>query len=1003
MKLNIHDHLTGGCMRSLMTAVLMLIVFSIGVSTTHRVPQDFATVQLAINAADNGDTVLVAEGTYVENLFVNKNIVLGSLFLTDGDTSHISKTIIDGSGSTNPDSGATITLGAVPDTTLEIIGFTITKGKGNKSWDYLSVVYWMAGGGIESGVGGSARIAYNRIVKNSCVTTGTVDSIYGGGIGISNPTNSVRPYIIIEHNTIGDNTVNGYITEAGGIGLYFMSGRIMNNIIENNSNTSSSSYCKGGGLCIGITTPLTIAHNIIRNNTAQGSGSNGDGGGLSVYGNATLGTTNIALHNNIFVGNTTYRGGAIFVLTRTTINAVNNTFYDNNATLGSAVRVAQYTTGIVRLMNNIFANNNPNDQVSTTGGYIYAHNNIIHGQSFGSFNYNVSPQFIPSDPLCRLSVHSPAIAKGVNVASVGGQVLDAPATDIAGNPRPNPSWSRCDLGATETEFAFPGALHTYRVPDDFATIRQVINAAADSDVVLISEGTYQENLLINKKITLASLYYMDNDTSHISKTIIDGSLPSHPDSGATITCVPGTDTTTVITGLTITGGKGNKHVYNPPTFWIEGGGIDVMSGGATIRHNIIRNNALISFGDSLASAGVSVVTLDPNLGISHVIIEDNLLTDNSLTSVYGEGGGIGIYDSKARIMRNKILNNIVTHTGGIFAYNKTVSDTVFIEQNLVQGNHASVNIGGIVFSGPSAVGMIRNNTVIDNTANAISGIAIGWSAYAIVDRNYIARNVATNGLTGGVYLFQTLQKSIICNNIIAENTGAGIHTNNSSSAIAINNTIVNNNAYGLKNSSGSLYAMNNIVKNSGTEINGTVYASYNMIEGGYSGTLNINADPLFVPGDTLYKLSTGSPCLGKGRLTATVGGVVLNAPATDYSGVTRPLPASTWPDLGASESIFTDDVKDAGPEIPTEFALTQNYPNPFNPSTTIRYALPASENVKLTVHDLLGREIAVLVDEIQHAGLKEVEWNAFQVSSGIYFFKVQAGNFTETKKMSLIK
>jgi formylglycine-generating enzyme required for sulfatase activity len=85
------------------------------------------------------------------------------------------------------------------------------------------------------------------------------------------------------------------------------------------------------------------------------------------------------------------------------------------------------------------------------------------------------------------------------------------------------------------------------------------------------------------------------------------------------------------------------------------------------------------------------------------------------------------------------------------------------------------------------------------------------------------------------------------------------------------------------------------------------------------------------------------------------------------------------------------------------FVLAQNYPNPFNPSTTIRYVLPNSAKVRLMIYDLLGREIATLVNEEQSAGWKEVEWNGSAFSSGIYFYRIQAGTFSEVKKMMLIK
>jgi hypothetical protein len=83
--------------------------------------------------------------------------------------------------------------------------------------------------------------------------------------------------------------------------------------------------------------------------------------------------------------------------------------------------------------------------------------------------------------------------------------------------------------------------------------------------------------------------------------------------------------------------------------------------------------------------------------------------------------------------------------------------------------------------------------------------------------------------------------------------------------------------------------------------------------------------------------------------------------------------------------------------------LNENYPNPFNPSTKISFVLPQANNVKLTVYDALGREVAVLVNEFRQAGQWSAEFNASALSSGIYFYRLEAGSFTETKKMLLIK
>lgn len=89
--------------------------------------------------------------------------------------------------------------------------------------------------------------------------------------------------------------------------------------------------------------------------------------------------------------------------------------------------------------------------------------------------------------------------------------------------------------------------------------------------------------------------------------------------------------------------------------------------------------------------------------------------------------------------------------------------------------------------------------------------------------------------------------------------------------------------------------------------------------------------------------------------------------------------------------------------IPKNFELSQNYPNPFNPSTTIEYSIPKDANVTLKIYDVLGKEVATLVNEQKSAGTYIVNWNASNLSSGAYFYRITAGEFTATKKMFLLK
>jgi hypothetical protein len=96
-------------------------------------------------------------------------------------------------------------------------------------------------------------------------------------------------------------------------------------------------------------------------------------------------------------------------------------------------------------------------------------------------------------------------------------------------------------------------------------------------------------------------------------------------------------------------------------------------------------------------------------------------------------------------------------------------------------------------------------------------------------------------------------------------------------------------------------------------------------------------------------------------------------------------------------------IKETGENIPAGFNLEQNYPNPFNPSTRISYQLPNASRVSLKVYDMLGREVSTLVNNEQNAGYHEVMFDGSKLSSGVYFFRMQAGNYYSTKKMVLMK
>ncbi len=138
-----------------------------------------------------------------------------------------------------------------------------------------------------------------------------------------------------------------------------------------------------------------------------------------------------------------------------------------------------------------------------------------------------------------------------------------------------------------------------------------------------------------------------------------------------------------------------------------------------------------------------------------------------------------------------------------------------------------------------------------------------------------------------------------------------------------------------------------------------------------------------------------------GRLFAlydTNGGVINRGPA-------KPIWATFQNNIRRTGDKRTPNtnLNEFTKEIPAKFELLQNFPNPFNPVTDIRFVLPKTSIVKISIYDILGKEIEVLVNEKLSPGSYNVGWDASKHPSGVYLYKLSAGDFVETKKMILIK
>ena len=200
--------------------------------------------------------------------------------------------------------------------------------------------------------------------------------------------------------------------------------------------------------------------------------------------------------------------------------------------------------------------------------------------------------------------------------------------------------------------------------------------------------------------------------------------------------------------------------------------------------------------------------------------------------------------------------------------------------------------------------------------------------------------------------------------------------------------------------------------------NGTTWAPLNL-SGSTDPIPTDNVNSLAVSGATLLALGGGPPTLFvstnagntwirtmSGLPVSNASTLLGNAGKVAFMGTSAYLAyyfddsngGGVWRREAAQLSTPTHANKQ-----PTDFQLEQNYPNPFNPSTTITYQLPIASNVSLKVFDMLGREVATLVNERQNAGQYQVRFDATRLASGMYFYRLQAGGYIETKKMMLVK
>jgi len=469
----------------------------------------------------------------------------------------------------------------------------------------------------------------------------------------------------------------------------------------------------------------------------------------------------------------------------------------------------------------------------------------------------------------------------------------------------------------------------------------------------------------------------------------------------------------------------------------NGGGIS-CSGEVQIKNNIIANNkACISSGFKGGGGGVSMEG-------NGAILEYNII-DNNTASVYGLGRGGGVVIAGHSVSYNIISNNIASemnegYGGGAWTYNAgncTLGNNTFYRNANKGLSFTSGNGSGLYYWYGAYNFKMKNNIFMDHNVSGSDSVAIFSGEILTNNWNNCFYN---NGLNYNSNI--TSHNEVLANPQLTDPANGDFTLLYGSPCIdagadtLVYNQTTNHNMGWVVDIGANEYTGTRVLKN----INGTgeyffggqVRAKINVTTLGSLSEIDVTVHP----GET-HTYASGSLQRWY-EITSTGSGatfdITLSYKDTELNGeIENDLNLWRWdgaswngPGLSSDtsttdnwlkvtgQSSFGDlvisDADDPGAlpveddhDIPHYYELQQNYPNPFNPSTKISWQSPVGSHQTLKVFDVLGNEIATLVDEYKPAGSYNVEFTMNNLASGIYFYQLKVGEFIQTKKMVLIK
>ena len=1010
-------------MRIFLSAFLFL---SFVFSTTINIPDDFPTIQSGINASNDGDTVLVSEGTYYETLYLDKEITLASNAIMDNlgedwlENMSIHQTVISASQEptySNYGSCLVIEGGNINPT---ILGLTFQDGTGTKMKTTACDI------DINSRSGGAIliykaypTITFNRFINNGqSLSTGlnnTGNSVNdGGAIGLYDDED-----VEFDEDRSRSSGNNGRLTRTVPDTL-----NITNNYFEGNSSGNGESfYCHGFDGAINVSgsvfenidcetssvnefvlksvddnadyVQLNISGSCIEDNTIYVSSQSGDDSNTGTESQPlktirkalSFAKNQVDVTTTIYVNEGTYspqENGEIFpIVLPDNIHLIGDN-RENTVLNAQANSQKESAVIIIPECENVKVAN-----FTLTGGYSEG-----HGCSGGG-GLLVTANDMDNEDNNDIRVNQAIIENLIvedNHSHNGGGI----AFWRVNGATMNNVISRNNIATFNG-----GGIFVYCSMMDMQNIES-------SNNILLGYNFGFGDMAYGGGVMLAGL--------------IDGSIENALISNNTALIGGGVFTTGSFNTWTM-----SNSLISENTAAYQGGGIEFVDNASPTLINV-------TFDDNVANdkggGALSIGTTTP-------VFENCTITNNSAPN--GDGGGAFIFNEWNWFANQNLVGSYPVFNNCFFEGNTSIDG-------------AAVGYGKPGLWGPPDGATFYRNTIVNNqSSNYCGGININGGSSEIINCTIIDNpNGNTVNGSGGVDVAFSGVARII-------------------------NTIIRGNA--------NFYGSEVLAYNS------AVFSSFSNIQNiGNQGTENIDADPLFYDPENLdFRLSPDSPCIDAG--TSNMGLFSIDD-ITDYDGTAPDigsveggvLPAVTgfalypqtnsviltwnsivdvevdyyvierstnqdFDETGSMQSQITntnyfEDIElvydtdlyyrvsyyygiqseysetltasvewlnnQKGETLPIAFKLHQNYPNPFNPKTKINYDIPNYSNVNIVIIDLSGSEIKSLVNKKHTSGRYSITWNGTnnngdKVAAGMYLYKIQSGSFTKMEKMILLK